>query len=222
MSDIQEIDFSVDLLRALLWQYNDATTLQALLTQKNTWFAENHTEFWENWYTDVFNLETCNQFGLVVWGIILGLQLYVNQPPPQDSPIFGFDSSDTVNFDNGIFGNNTGSTVILSPAAQRIGLRLRYLQMTTSGCVPEINRALKKIFADYGNVFLYDYQNMTQAYMFGFTIPFELTYLFDNYDILPRPAGVKSIYIDLTQPVFGFDDSGHVNFDNGIFGVNVS
>lgn len=221
MSDIQEIDFSVDLLRSLLWQYNDATTLQSLVTQKNAWFAENHTQFWDNWYDDVFNLETANQFGLVVWGILLNLQLYVNQPPPVDVPIFGFNGSDGVNFDNGIFGVNSGQTVVLSVETQRLALRLRYLQLTTSGCVPEINRALKVIFADYGAAWLYDYHNMKQAYMFDFELPFEMKYLFDNYDILPRPAGVKSGYIDLTQQFFGFDGGEHLNFDNGIFGDNV-
>jgi hypothetical protein len=32
---IQEFDFSVDLLRAILWQRNDAVNLQALLEKKN-------------------------------------------------------------------------------------------------------------------------------------------------------------------------------------------
>ena len=32
--NIQEFDFSVDILQALLWQYNDATKLQALLQKK--------------------------------------------------------------------------------------------------------------------------------------------------------------------------------------------
>lgn len=221
MSDIQEFDYSVDVLKAILWQYNDATTLQALLNSKNAWLLTNQTQYWQNWYDDVFNLETANQFGLAVWGIILGIKLYVAQPPIVDADIFGFDGSNEFNFDNGIFGNNTGGSVVLSTDIQRIALRLRYLQITSSGCVPEINRALKQIFSDYGDVWLYDYQNMKQAYMFDFTIPFEMQYMLDNYDILPRPAGVKSTYIDLTQQYFGFDGANHSNFDNGIFGENL-
>ena len=71
MATIQEFDFSVDLLRALLWQYEDATGLQALLRQKSEWYTVNQTAFWSNWERDVFDLTTANDFGCAVWGIIL-------------------------------------------------------------------------------------------------------------------------------------------------------
>lgn len=215
--DIQLFDFSVDLLRALLWQYNDATSLQSLLESKDEWYKTNQTEFWENWITDVFDLRTANQFGLVVWGIILGLQLYVNTPTP-DGPIFGFDGSGGVNFDNGILNDQNGSSILLPIETQRRALQLRYIQLTSSGTVPEINRALKFVFGDLGNAYLLDYGNMTQAYIFLFPLTADLIYLFNNYDILPRPAGVQSSYIDGTITYFGFN-SFNVNFDNGILGA---
>jgi hypothetical protein len=152
-----------------------------------------------------------------VWGIILNLPLYVNQPPPVDAPSFGFDGSNEMNFDNGIFGTSTGQSVVLPIAIQRLALRLRYLQLTTSGCVPEINRALKIIFADYGDVWLFDFNDMTQEYFFDFELPFELQYLLNNYDILPRPAGVKSQYSNISRTYFGFNGGEHFNFDNGTF-----
>lgn len=217
---IQEFDFSVNLLRAILWEYNDATNLQGILNAKDAWYVENQTDFWNDWITDVFDLRTANQFGLVVWGIILGMQLYVNTPPQPDAIAFGFNDTSFFNFDNGIFGSNGGSTYVLPVETQRIALQLRYVQLTTSGCVPDINRQMKRIFAAYGDVWLLDYGNMKQAYIFDFAVTADLQYLFDNYDILPRPAGVKSGYYDLTQMYFGFD-AGHLNFDNGVFGDNV-
>ena len=72
---IQEFDFSVDLLQAILWQYNNATSLQSLLNSEQAWVIENQTEFWENWLRDVFDLRTANEFGLSVWSIILGIPL---------------------------------------------------------------------------------------------------------------------------------------------------
>ena len=77
---IQLFDFSVDLLRAILWQYNDATRLQSLLQQKQDWYNEQQTEFWSSWYRDVFNLDTANDFGLAVWSIILEVPLTIGVP----------------------------------------------------------------------------------------------------------------------------------------------
>lgn len=214
---IQPLDFSVDLLRALLWQYNKAENLQKLLERKSAWYELNQSEFWEDWLRDVFDLRTANQFGLVVWGILLGLKLYVNTAPQPEKPTLGFDNILYTNFDNGNFSNTHGATYMLPVATQRIALQLRYAQLTSSGTVPEINRILKFIFEDYGIAFLRDYGNMRQQYIFMFPLTADLKYLFDNYDILPRPAGVKSRYVDGTLDYFGFDPD-HLNFDNGNFG----
>lgn len=218
-NDIQEFDFSVDLLKAILWQYDKAPNLEGLLNLKNTWYETNQTQFWQNWIRDVFDLRTANQFGLAVWGIILGLPLYVNTLAPS-GPIFGFGGiNGTVNFNNGILSAANGQTYLLPVETQRKALQLRYVQLTSSGTVPEINRALKFIFGDLGTAYLLDFRNMTQEYVFLFPVTFDLSYLFDNYDILPRPAGVSSHYVDATLTYFGFDGSGGVNLDNGILGA---
>lgn len=210
---IQQFDYSVDLLRALLWQYNDAKNLQGLLNAKAIWYLNNQTDFWENWYVDVFNLATANQFGLIVWGYILGFSLYVNTLPYSDQPTWGF-ASDDVNFDNGNFNDTGGSSTLLPLPIQRIALQLRYFQLTSSGTVPEINRMLKFVFSAYGKAWLRDNLDMTQEYVFDFALPSEMRFLFDNYDILPRPAGVQSGYVDATLSYFAFDGAGN-NFDNG-------
>lgn len=215
--DVQLFDFNVDLLKSVLWQYNEAENLLRMLQSKSDWYDQNQKAFWENWYRDVFDLRTANQFGLIIWGIILGLQLYVNTPPDLTKPTFGFAGSGGTNFDNGNFTDTTGSSYLLPVDIQRRALQLRYLQLTSSGTVPETNRAMKRIFGDLGRVYLRDYGNMTQAYIFLFPIPADLKYLFDNYDILPRPAGVLSNYVDATINHFGFAPFG-LNFDNGNFG----
>lgn len=216
---IQLFDFSVDLLQALLWQYNEATNLQSLLEAKSDWYVTNQTDFWTNWYADVFNVETATQFGLAVWSIILGLPLYVNNPPYAGKPTWGFgDANGDVNFDNGNFTDSDGSSHLLPLETQRIAIQLRYYQLTSSGTLPEINRAMKWIFGGLGKVYLIDYHNMTQAFIFDFAITADLIYLFNNYDILPRPAGVGSNYIDNTLVHFGFN-SFNDNFDLGNFGA---
>lgn len=218
MTGVQEFDFSVRLTRAILWQYEDAANLRSLLEQKNDWYAENQTGFWQDWLTDVFDLRTANQFGLAVWGYILGLKLYVNTPPDAGQPVVGFNDPSFANFDNGNFGSTTGSSYLLPVATQRIALQLRYAQLTGSGTVPETNRLLARVFGGLGAAYLLDYGNMHQQYVFDFPLTADLIYLFNNYDVLPRPAGVESHYIDGTLTYFGFN-SFNANFDNGNFGA---
>jgi len=213
-STIQAFDFSVDLLKAILWQYDDAANLQSLLAFKNQWYITNQTAYWQNWLTDVFNLQTANQFGLIVWSIILGLPLYTNIT--NTGPLFGFDNQTGFNFDNSNFAQ--GNTYQLPLETQRIALQLRYFQLTSSGTVPETNRMLAYVFRNHGSAWLLDYHNMTQAYIFDFPVTYDLQYLFNNYDILPRPAGVSSTWVDATLTYFGFA-TGDYNFDNGIFGA---
>ncbi|MHC5542322.1 DUF2612 domain-containing protein [Singulisphaera rosea] len=212
--DIQDFDFSVDLLKALLWQYDEAANLQALLEDKANWYEINQSQFWRDWIANVFDLRTADEFGLSVWSIILGLPLFVNNNNDV-GPFFGFDSQTGVNFDNGIFGDE--NTYELPTEIKRIALQLRYFQLTGSGTVPETNRMLKYVFRNFGPAWLVDDYDMTQYYFFAFPLTFDLKYLFNNYDILPRPAGVQSTWTDTPDAFFGFA-IGDYNFDNGNFG----
>jgi hypothetical protein len=216
--DIQRFDFAVDLLKALLWQYDAAANLQGLLGAKADWYDANQTEFWQDWITHVFDLRTADEFGLAVWSVILGLPLFFNTAPVVTGPIFGFDEQTGFNFDNSNFGDNNGNTYELPLGTKRIALQLRYFQLTSSGTVPETNRMLKYVFGGLGRAWLEDYHNMTQGYVFDFPLTFDLRYLFNNYDVLPRPAGVSSAYFDATVPHWGFA-AGDLNFDNGNYGA---
>lgn len=213
---IEIFDFSVDVLRALLWEYNNAERLQSLMRSKQSWYDTNQTQFWEDWINNIFNLRTANEFGLAVWSIILGLPLFINSPPDPDKPTFGFGGTNgAVNFDNGNFTDNNGTVYNLPLETKRIALQLRYFQLVSSGTVPETNRMLAYLFGPTGRAYLLDYGTMNQAYVFLFAVPWDLAYIFNNLDILPRPSGVGSTWIDGTLSYFGFGPYG-LNFDNGI------
>lgn len=196
-SDIQQFDFNVNLLRAVLWQYNDADHLLSLINKKKAYYDANQMQFWTDWVVNVFDLRTADEFGLQVWSIILGQSLYTAFAPIPPANAFGF-SSNHKNFDNGNFGSVTGGNNVYSKPTARLLLRLRYFQLTSAGTVPEINRMLKYLFADdYGAAWLVDNHDMTQSYMFDFTIPSEIRYMLDTTGVLPRAAGVKSEIIEL-------------------------
>lgn len=214
MTAIQQIDFNVDALKAVLWQYDQAPNLQSLLTSKQEWYNVNQTAFWNDWYRDVFDLRTANDFGLQVWAIILGQPLFLNSAP-DNKPTWGFGDY-YVNFERGNFASSTGSSYHVGTEAARALLRLRYYQLTGSGTVPEINRILADVFSDYGLAYVIDGYDMTLTYVFTFPLTSDLYYLFNNFDILPRPAGVAISYIVLLNESWGFDEY-HENFDNGNF-----
>ena len=192
---IQSFDFSVNLLQSLLWQYQNAPNLSSIINQKQTWYSENQEQFWSDWVQNVFNLQTANQFGLSVWSVILNQPIYLNSRPSTQLQVPWGLGSNNQNFSNGDFASNIGGTYPFPLEVSRIILQLRYFQLTSSGTVPEINRALKWIFEGYGQAWLVDNHNMTQTYNFAFTLPSDLVLAFNSFDLLPRPSGVSSNYV---------------------------
>jgi hypothetical protein len=216
MARQQALDFSTELLTAILWQHDNATSLISLLEQKQAWYDENQTSFWSDWLRDVFDLRTANEFGCQVWSIILGIQLSVNEGANTDKPTWAFGAF-RQNFERGNFSNTTDVTIPLTIEQKRLVLRLRYFQLVSRGTVPETNRFLKYIFEDVGSVYVIDQLDMSFVYyVFTFVPSSQLLFILQKYDILPRPAGVGVNYQIITGPAFGFDEY-NLNFDHGTF-----
>jgi len=212
---IQALDYSVNLLQALLWQYNDAARLQSILEQKQDWYDAQFSEFWENWYRDVFDLRTANDFGLSVWAIILDTGLTITSRQVPSATLWGFGPVHR-NFNRGNFAPST-SGIRLTRAQKRLVLQLRYFQLITRGAIPEINAFLKYTFKDLGQAYVLDGLNMTMNYIFTFALPSQLRFVLEEYDILPRPAGVGVNYLVIVRDTFGFGPV-HLNFNRGNFG----
>lgn len=217
MSTVQEFDASVNLLAAVLWQYEDSEKLKALAYAKQAWTTENQTNFWLGWYRDVFNVDTANAFGLSIWGRILNVRLGV-EVAPQDKVNFGFGSFNK-NFNApSNFGVTSDQTQSLTIEQQRLVIKLRYFQLTSRGTVPEINRFLNQLFGNQGGAFVIDPHDMSFAiYQFSFNPDSQLRFILDEFDLLPRPAGVGVRWQVQMRPVFGFGQY-NLNFNNGTFG----
>lgn len=220
--NIQQFDFSVDLLRAILWQYNDATRLQTILARKAEWYAENHTDFWTTWITDVFDLRTANEFGLAVWAQILNVPLVAATAGTGDRPVFGFapdpgePENGNLNFDHGNFGQDVDGTVTLTTEQKRLLLRLRYFQLTSTGAVPEINFVLATIFGAEGLAYVLDGHDMTMTYIFEFFPASNVLFVLENFDVLPRPSAVELNVLVQPRDTFGFAPY-YLNFENSNF-----
>lgn len=214
---IQTFDFSVRLEEALLWQYEAAVRLQKLITGKQEWYDVAQSQFWNDWYRDVFDLRTANDFGLSVWAIILNMPLVATTPPTDDRPVFGF-GPPNLNFFESNFGSDAGGAILLDTEQKRLILRLRYFQLITRGAIPEINRFLKLLFSDQGPVYVLDGLDMTMTYVFGFVPSSRLRFVLENFDILPRPAGVEIDILVNPRDSFGFAPY-YSNFENSNFGT---
>jgi Protein of unknown function (DUF2612) len=190
----QLFDFSVNVLQALLWQYNEADALTAILQAKQSWYDANHTQFWEDWIVNVFDVRTANDFGCAVWAIILGIPLSVVQSGSSDTWGFGTFHK---NFTRGNFLPAAQTTIPLTLDQKRIVLQLRYYQLITRGCIPSINRFMKRLFADLGPVYVVNSGPMAMTYHFGFVIPSSLQFIFRFYSLLPAPTGVAVDFVGL-------------------------
>jgi hypothetical protein len=214
---IQEFDYSINLLRALLWQDNRAPKLKSILQQKQDWYDTNVSTFWEDWVRDVFDIRTANEFGLAVWAIILGIPTSAILPPT-NKPNFGFGSFNK-NFNHGNFGSKSSTVVGLTLEQKRILLRLRYFKLISRCTVPEINRGMKSILGDQGTVYVLDANNMQfVTYVFGFQPNSTLQFVLQNFDVLPRPAAVGVRYVVNGNTHWGFG-SLRKNFNHGNFGA---
>lgn len=188
----QAFEYSVNLLRAIVWQYDSAANLRGLVQAQQDWMDDNQEAFWTDWYTDVFDLRTANTFGLTVWSIILGVPLVGPSSSGKEGPAWAFGSA-RQNFGRGNFGGS-GAPIALQEEEARLVLRLRYYQLVSRGTVPATNAFLAELFADQGPVYVVDNYDMTMDFVFGFTPGANLRYVLDRLDILPRPSGVLANY----------------------------
>jgi hypothetical protein len=183
---IEQFDFTVDITKSLLWQYNDAEKLQTILTQQQSWLDQNVKNFWDGFITDIFDLRTVNDFGCHVWAVILGVHFSIQSDVP---PVwFNFLNSNGTNFSHGGFYPSSG--IILTTEQKRTILQLRYRQITSNATVDEMYRAVIQILPITSII---DNLNMTVT-ITAVTPDYKTQFIIDNYDVISRPAGVKIIW----------------------------
>lgn len=215
--NVQSFDFSIDLLKVVKWEYDQAPNLKNILNLKQDWYTNNHSQFWIDWERDVFNLFTANDFGLNVWAIILNLPLYTEQSAsPKNYPAFGF-ANFGFNFKSSNFATDTDTVNRLSVEQKRQLLRMRWWQITSDASMPGINHALYDVFGS--DVYALDGHDMTITVVYQVVLPNIMMRLLKDFDLIPRPSGVKFTHLVKPRDSFGFSKY-NLNFDqrNSQFG----
>jgi hypothetical protein len=192
---------NTNLLRYVPWKWDQQPNMLALLTQKQNWYNINHDAFWNSWIESVFNLPTAGNFGMAVWAIILDLPISVLALGTSykywafDSKRENFTDStmSTPNPSSGNFPPITQDGAIVGTQEKIAALRLKYYACITQCTITSINALLADVFAylGFGNAYVVDNQNMTMTYVFNGTVSTNFQNIMTQYNLLPRPQGVK-------------------------------
>ena len=186
-------NFNIDLSKVILWQYDDAEKLKSLVNNEQQFMDTAVTQFWEDFNYNVFNLATCNTFGLELWGKLLGIA----RPTYLDG----------------------GVAVEYSDDQYRLVLQARIYLLTFDGSGAALNQFFKMLFPEYP-VIITDNLDMTVTIGFVQEPTDEIKTILQNENFLPRPSGVEYIMDWQTDysKVFGFEGQTPTQgFDQGTF-----
>lgn len=191
---VANYDFSIDLSKVILWQYSDAEKFKELVAYEQLFMDTAVTKFWQDFNKDIFNLSTCNTFGLELWGKLLGVAR------PTYTPLGGQPTEYT-------------------DEQYRLVLRARIYLLTFDGSARALNEFFKMLFPEYP-VVITDNLDMTADIAFAIEPPQEIKTVLTDSLFLPRPSGVEyniNWEVDYTT-VLGFEGQTPTQgFDNGTF-----
>lgn len=165
----------------------------------------------ESLRNDNLNITTAKEDGLDMWGNLINFYRYIpSESNEGDINYFNFNDK---NFNRLQFENpNNPSYGRLADYVFRRFLVLIYQAMYQVNTIPNMNVFINEFFPDFEKIEVRDTFDMSfQVYVFfnDGAFPAWLKWVLSQYDILPRPAGVGSSYID-RAPLrrFGFAPEG--------------
>ncbi len=186
---IENHDYSLD-SKAITWRYDQANALVSLVNNKKSYYNEKAKALLESVSYDIFDLDTCNALGVVVWGKILDLPINVIENESDfEGEFVGFSEQRSNFYIDANFGSFDVDAPPLFIDEARTVLKMRYWKLV-SPCVMYIdNIFLNTIFN--GNLILRDNKDMTlTAFWSAAGVGIKLLNVFVNNDLFPRAAGV--------------------------------
>lgn len=91
-------------------------------------------------------------------------------------------------------------------ATFRTLIKAKIFKNGAEGTIDDAIKAITYILPDLTNVQIVDYENMTFGFIMFGTLTDEERYLLINYDIMPRPQGVRFLGFFETENVIEFGD----------------
>ncbi|HFK5809354.1 DUF2612 domain-containing protein [Enterobacter sp. E12] len=204
----------------ILTQYSASQKLLSIIDTFNQ--AVSLDDFTDEFIEKVWDLTTCETFGLDMWGAIVGVSRYVIAPIDNES--FGFSEANdydpeypTPFNDAPFFGGMQETTNIrLGDDAYRTLIMCKAFTNISIATIPDINKFLKIMFYRRGRAYCINYRDMTMGITFEFELaPYEESIL-TNYEVAPVPSGVLVNIRQVVSPYFGFSSDSYP-FNDGTF-----
>lgn len=157
--------------------------------------------FIDNFITKVWDINTCEDWALDIWGNIINISRYV-KPSITEDLIFGFAEAKDTNpaitnyptpFNNGSFyaGINSNSSLVrLGTAAYRAFIISKAFANLTIATIPEINRFIRLLLPDRPESYCEDTRQFNIKIYTSYITPAELALIY-SYEILPVSSCTK-------------------------------
>lgn len=154
----QELD------KTILWQYDNAENLIAIIDMMKEFHVESTQKLWDSWPSDVVDIDTASDFGLAIWGNLLGVPRF-------------------------ILDNGDGTTTVISTDLYRSILKARAILLNGNASIPDYCDYVHAIFGDAVSV----EDGLDMSLMFYDNgLDGEKRLLFEQYleDVMLYPTGV--------------------------------
>lgn len=181
-----------DFWPTVISQYANSPVLTSIL--QTFYDAVDQTINFENFFDDVWNLDTAIGHGLDVWGRIVGVSRTIQIAP---ADYLGFEESMAGPVE--AFGQApfySGSTVTnnydLSDDSFRTLINAKALSNICDGSIAGINAVLLTLFPNRGNCYVVDNGDMTITYTFAFSLSAVELAILGQSSVLPTPTGVSA------------------------------
>lgn len=214
-----------DVWTTVISQYANSPILTALILDLDEYLDQ--TENFDNYFDDIWNIDTATGYGLDVWGRIVGVNRVVQVT---SGDWFGFKEalpgSDPFGFGPFYSGAGITSNFALSDDAYRTLILAKAAANITNGSIAAINRILMALFPNRGNAYVTEgspstsffgfeeqgdtlgfnqapfYQGqqpprMQMAYTFNFQLSPVELAIVQNSGVLPKPTGVSATVVIL-------------------------
>ena len=185
---------SFSVFDTILDEYANSVAITGTIT--SLFAAADQTANLDNFYDQVWNIDTAGTYGLSVWGRIVGIGNVIPYTAPP--PSFGFaQASDALPFGDGTFygGVNATTNYTLSNDAYRLLIKAKAAANISDCSVPSLNNILQILFPSRGNAYVTDDGGMAMSYTFKFSLsPTEIA-IVTQAGVLPIPSGVVVSYI---------------------------
>lgn len=184
-----------DFWSTVISQYANSPILTQLIDNFSQYVDQ--TENFDDFFDQIWNIDTAQGIGLDIWGRILVVDRTLHVP--NASVYFGFEealpSSNGWNQAPWFSGSPLTTNLSLSDTAFRTLLFAKALANISDGSIPSINQLLLNLFPHRGNAYVTDGLDMTMTYTFGFALtPVEVA-IVSQSGVLPRPSGVSATFV---------------------------